>query len=105
MIYSVVLISAVQKNESYIHIYPLFFRFYSHLDWLSGQESTGDAGGIGLIPGVGRSPGGGHGNPVYFSCLKNPMDFLSVLQTEETGGLQSLESQELYATEHAERAI
>ena len=29
---------------------------------------------LGLIPGVGRSPGGGHGNPLQYSCLENPMD-------------------------------
>ena len=28
----------------------------------------------GLIPGSGRSPGGGNGNPLQYSCLKNPMD-------------------------------
>ena len=28
---------------------------------------------IGLIPGSGKSPGGGHGNPLQYSCLKNPM--------------------------------
>ena len=28
----------------------------------------------GWIPGVGRSPGGGHGNPLHYSCLENPMD-------------------------------
>ena len=28
----------------------------------------------GLIPGSGRSPGGGHGNPPQYSCLENPMD-------------------------------
>ena len=33
--------------------------------------STGDAGSI---PGSGRSPGGGHGNPLQYSCLENPMD-------------------------------
>ena len=27
-----------------------------------------------LIPGLGRSPGGGHGNPLQYSCLKNPME-------------------------------
>ena len=42
-----------------------------------GKESTcnaGDAGDMGSIPGVGRSPGGGHGNPLLYSCLENPMD-------------------------------
>ena len=29
---------------------------------------------LGLIPGLGRSPGGGHGNPLKYSCLENPMD-------------------------------
>ena len=29
---------------------------------------------IGSIPGLGRSPGGGHGNPLQHSCLENPMD-------------------------------
>ena len=29
---------------------------------------------MGLIPGSGRSPGGGHGNPLQYSCLENPMD-------------------------------
>ena len=28
----------------------------------------------GLIPGLGRAPGGGHGNPLQYSCLENPMD-------------------------------
>ena len=28
----------------------------------------------GLIPGLGRCPGGGHGNPLLYSCLENPMD-------------------------------
>ena len=28
----------------------------------------------GLTPGSGRSPGGGHGNPLQYSCLENPMD-------------------------------
>ena len=36
--------------------------------------STGDIGNMGLIPGLGRSPGGGHGNPLQYSCLENPMD-------------------------------
>ena len=34
----------------------------------------GDARDLVLIPGLGRSPGGGHGNPLEYSCLENPMD-------------------------------
>ena len=42
--------------------------------WLSGKESACSAGDLGSIPGLGRSPGGGHGNPLQYSCLENPMD-------------------------------
>ena len=36
--------------------------------------NAGDARDAGSVPGLGRSPGGGHGNPLQFSCLGNPMD-------------------------------
>ena len=36
--------------------------------------SAGDIREAGSIPGSGRSPGGGHGNPLQYSCLENPMD-------------------------------
>ena len=39
-----------------------------------GNESVCSAGDWGLIPGLGRSPGGGHGNSLQYSCLENPMD-------------------------------
>ena len=35
---------------------------------------AGDAGDMGLISGSGRSPGGGHGNPLQHPCLENPRD-------------------------------
>ena len=37
-------------------------------------ESASIAGDTGSIPGSGRSPGGGNGNPLQYSCLENPMD-------------------------------
>ena len=39
-----------------------------------GKESACRAGGLGLIPGSGWSPGKGNGNPLRYSCLKNSMD-------------------------------
>ena len=36
--------------------------------------NAGEVRDVGLIPGSGRSPGGGHGNPLQYSCLENPMD-------------------------------
>ena len=45
---------------------------------------------MGLIPGPGRSPGGGNGTPLQYSCQKNPID-------RGAGGLEYVESD---ATEH-----
>ena len=55
----------IASNNCYLH------------RWLRGKESTcqtGDAGDAGSIPGSGRSPGGGNGNPLKHSCWENPMD-------------------------------
>ena len=51
-----------------------------------GKESAFSAGNPGSIPGSGRSPGEGNGNPLQYSCLENP--------TEEPGRLQSMVLQE-----------
>ena len=40
----------------------------------SGKESACNVGDLGSIPGSGRSPGGGNGNPLQYSCQENPMD-------------------------------
>ena len=40
----------------------------------SGKESAYSVGDLGLIPGWGRSPGEGNGNPLQYSFLENPMD-------------------------------
>ena len=37
-------------------------------------DNAGDIRDSGLIPGLVRCPGGGHGNPIQYSCLENPMD-------------------------------
>ena len=47
---------------------------------------AGDTRDVGSIPGLGRYPGEGHGNPLHYSCLENPMD-------RGAGGLHSLGSQ------------
>ena len=60
-----------------------------------GQQSACSAGDPRSIPGSGRSPGGGHGNPLQCSCLDNPMDrgAWRIPWTEEPGGLQSMRLQ------------
>ena len=37
-----------------------------------GKEASCNWGDLGLVPGLGRSPGGGHGNPLQYSCLESP---------------------------------
>ena len=41
--------------------------------WQKCKESACNAGDLGLIPGLGRSPGEGNSNPLQYSCLGNPM--------------------------------
>ena len=41
---------------------------------LANAGDSRDSGDVGLIPGLGRSPGGGHGNPLQYSYPENPMD-------------------------------
>ena len=50
-----------------------------------GKESACNVGDPDSIRELGRSPGGGHGNPLQYFCLENPMDV-------EPGGLQSMGS-------------
>ena len=40
----------------------------------AGKESAHNSGDMGLVPGLGRSPGEGNGSPLKYSCLKNPME-------------------------------
>ena len=44
------------------------------LDGLAGEELVCNAGDLGSFPGLGRSPGGGHGDPLRYSCLENLLD-------------------------------
>ena len=69
---------------------PVFLGFP---DGSNGKESACNAGDLGSVPGLGRSPRGGHGNllPVFLPG-KSPW-------TEESGGLQSMESKELGTTD------
>ena len=57
-----------------------------------GKESTFRVGDLGSIPGLGRSPGGGHANPLQYSCLENPHGQRSL------AGYSPWESKELGST-------
>ena len=54
-----------------IHITPTFFSGGS-----GGKESACNAGDVGSIPGLGRSPGEGNGCPLQYSGLENPMEYI-----------------------------
>ena len=54
-----------------MEIYWAFLPVLVVKDPLANAEDVREAG---LIPGLGRSPGGGHGSPLQYSCLENPMD-------------------------------
>jgi len=60
-----------------IGFYSINMLYYIDWGFPGGSEvkaSASNAGDPGLIPGSGRSPGEGNGNPLWYSCLKNPMD-------------------------------
>ena len=55
----------------------IFILYWSIVDFPGGsvvKNLSVNAGDVGLIPGSGRSPGDGNGNPLQYSCLGNPMD-------------------------------
>ena len=54
-----------------------------------GEESTCNSGDLGSIPGLGRSPGGGHGNPLQHSCLENPHGQRSLVGYSKRGPKES----------------
>ena len=80
-----------KMSQLYIYIYLPFFRFFPRksyyrvlnrvnlyytgfLDGSSGKESACSVGDLGSIPGLGRSPGEGDGNPLQYSGLENSID-------------------------------
>ena len=64
------------------------------------EESACNVGDLGLIPGLGRSPGGGHGNPLPYSCLENPCGQRS-LKGYSPWGHKELDTAEQPSTQHS----
>ena len=60
-----------------------------------GKASVCNAGDPGSVPGSGRSPGEGNGNPLQFSCLENPMD-RSLVGYSPWGRKESNTTKQLY---------
>ena len=75
----------------WVMCFQLFPESSKHYQWgfpgsSDGKVSAYNVGDLGLIPGLGRSPGEGNGNSLQYSCLE-------ILWTKEPGGLQSMGSQ------------
>ena len=75
--------------ESFVNILKYFMHWVSQVVLVvkNPSASAGDTRDVGLIPGSGRSPGEGNGNPLQHSCLRIPW-------TEEPDRLQSMGSQD-----------
>ena len=56
------------------YILGIFFGFQGGSKVKNPPANAGATGDTGLIPGSGRSPGGGNGNPLQYACLENPMN-------------------------------
>jgi len=65
-----------------------------------GKESTRSAGDLGSIPGLARTPGGGHGNPLQCSCLENPHAQRSLAGYSPWGCKEAVMTKRLSTTRH-----
>ena len=78
-----------KANPLFEKILTYTLKYFSHSS--VGKESACSAGDLGSIPGLGRSPGEGNGDPLQYFCLENPMD-------RGAGRLQTMGSQESNTT-------
>ena len=76
---------------------PVFLGFPSGSD---GKTSTCNAGDLGLIPGLGRSFGGGHGNPLQYSCLESTYGQRILAGYTPWGHKESARTEWLSPTQH-----
>ena len=76
---------------------PVFLGFPGGSDV---KESACNVGDLGLIPESGRSPGGGHGNPLQYSCLENPHGQRSLVGYSSWGHKESDVTERLSTAQH-----
>ena len=76
--------SQKKKKKKYTHTHTYIYIFQGFPSSSDGKESAYNGGHLRSILGSGRSPGGGHGNPLKYSCPGK------IPWTEELGGLQSM---------------
>ena len=61
-----------RETKTYIHT-KICIQMFISAGSSDGKDSTYSAADLALIPGLGRPPGGGHGDPLQYSCLENPV--------------------------------
>ena len=66
----------------------------------AGKESACNAGDLSWIPGLGRSPGGQHGNPLQYSCVENPHGQMSLVGYSPLGRKESDMTERLSRAQH-----
>ena len=76
---------------------PVFLGFLGGSD---GKEPAYNAGDLGLIPGLGKSPGGRHGNPLQYSCLEDPHAQRSLAGYSPRGCKESDTTEQLSTVQH-----
>ena len=76
---------------------PIFMGFRGGSD---GKEYTCHDGDLGSIPGLGKSPGEGHGNPLQYSCLENPHGQKSLEGYSPWGHKESDMTEQLSTAQH-----
>ena len=77
---------------------PVFLGFPCDPD---GKESACNSGDLASMPGLRRSPGGGHGNPVQYSCLENPYGQRSLAGYSPLGTKELDTAERLSTAEHS----
>ena len=70
--YDIVIYNKITYIYIYMYIYKIFGASQVTLVVKNLPASAGDVRDLGSIPGLQRSPGGGHGDPFQYSCLENP---------------------------------
>ena len=69
-----------------------------------GKESACNVGDLGSIPGLGRSPGGGYGNPLQYFCLENPHEQRSLAGYSPRGRKELDMTEQLSTAQHVKKA-
>ena len=95
----------------YIILYSIYFsknlisKNWVKISSLVGKEFAWNAGDLGLIPGLGRSPGGGHGNPLQFSYMENPHEQRSLASYSPCGCKESYMTERLHLLQNIQSSL